>query len=91
MRVWRSIDGFILLTSFRVEYGLLSGPGAEVGEHLERANATSSVIRGGGGICGLSLGGGANGCLRGKKWSTSITLAGIAYLIFKSEVYGFIG
>ena len=65
----RRIDGLILLTCFQVEYGIQSGPGAEVGEQLERAAAISSVVRGGVDLNGLSLGGGENGSLEGKKWS----------------------
>ena len=63
------IDGLILLTCFQVEYGIPSGPGAEVGEHVERANAISSIVKGGAVLCGLSLGGGEKGSLVGKKWS----------------------
>ena len=59
----------ILLTCYQVELGIPSGPGAEVGEHLERAAAISSVVRGGTNWCGLSLGGGEKGSLGGKKWS----------------------
>ena len=69
-RVRRRIDEFILLTSFKVEYGILSGSGAEVGEHLERADAMSSVVRGGAVRCGLRLDGGENCSLGGKKWSS---------------------
>jgi len=50
-----------------VEYGIPSGPGAEVGEHLERAAAISTVVKAGADICGLSLGGGEKGSFGGKK------------------------
>ena len=53
-----------------MEHGILSGPGAEVGEHLKRADAISSIVRGGAVLCGLSLGGGANGPFGGKRWSS---------------------
>jgi len=66
-RVWRRIDGFILLTLFQTEYGIPSGPGAEVGEHLESADDISSGVRGGAVLCGLSRGGGEKGSLGGKK------------------------
>jgi len=33
------------LTFFQTEYGIPSGPGAEVGELLERASLISSVVR----------------------------------------------
>jgi len=66
-RVGGRIDEFILLTCFQVEYGILSASGAEVGEHLERADTMSAVVRGGAVLCGLSLGCGENCSFGGKK------------------------
>jgi len=59
----------MVLTYFQAEYGIPSGPGAEVGDHLERAIAISSFVSGGAFLSGLSLGGGENGSFGGKKWS----------------------
>ena len=69
--MWRRIEGLILLTCFQVEWGIPSGPGADVGEHFESAVAISSVVRGGADLFGLSLGGGEKGSLGGKKCSRS--------------------
>jgi len=69
-RVASRIEGLILLTCFQVEYGIPSGPGAEVGEHLESAAAISSVVKGGAVLWGLSLSGGVKGSLGEKKWSS---------------------
>jgi len=59
----------ILLTCFRVEYGIPSRPGAEFREYFERAAAISCVVRGGAYLFGLSLGCGEKGSLEGKMWS----------------------
>jgi len=40
------IVGLIRLPFFHRAYGTLSGPGAEEGEDLERANMISSFVRG---------------------------------------------
>ena len=37
----------MVCTFFQTEYGTPSGPGAEEGEDLARAAATSSLVRGG--------------------------------------------
>jgi len=58
-----------VFASFQVEYGIPSGPGAEVGEFLETAVAMSSFVSGGAFLSGLSLGGGENGSCGGRKWS----------------------
>jgi len=52
------IKGLVLLTCFQVEEGIPSGPGADVGEHLERAMVISSLVSGGAFLWGLNLGGG---------------------------------
>jgi len=65
--MWTRTEGLILLTCFAVEYGIPSGPRAEVGEHLERAVAISSFVSGGAFLSGLSLGGGENGSFAGKR------------------------
>jgi len=61
------MEGFSLLTCFQVEYGIPSGPGAVVGEHLERAVAISSFVSGGAFLSGRNLGGGREWILRGGK------------------------
>jgi len=38
-RTWRRTEGLILLTCFQVEYGIPSGSGADVGDHLDRVMA----------------------------------------------------
>jgi len=58
----------IAFTRFQVRYRMPSGPGAEEEENLEIAWAISSLVGGGVELCGLSLGGGQNGALGGKKW-----------------------
>jgi len=39
-------EGLMRCTDFHTEYGMWSGPGAEVFENLERALETSSEVRG---------------------------------------------
>jgi len=41
------MEGLILLTCLQAEWGITSGPGAEVGDHVERADAISSLVSGG--------------------------------------------
>jgi len=72
-RIWRRMEEFSLLTCFQVEYGIPSGPGADGGDHIERAVAISSLVSGGAFLSGRSLGGGKNGSCGGKKWSNRLT------------------
>jgi len=62
----------IPLTWFQTKYGMLSGPGDELAEHLERAADISSVVRAGADLKGLSLSGGEHWSLAGKKSSNRI-------------------
>jgi len=64
---WRRLEGLTLVTFCQVEYSTPSGQGAEVGEQLERAPATSLFVRGGAFANGMSLDGAVNGSMGGKK------------------------
>jgi len=60
-----------MFTCFQVEYGMPSSPGAEEGEHFDKAVDISSPASRGAFLFRLSLRGGENASLGLKKWSRS--------------------
>jgi len=68
------IVGLIRLTLFHTQYETPSGPGAEVGEDLERASMTSSFERRTAEWFLVRRSRPGRGSLGGKKWSSSALL-----------------
>ena len=70
----------MIFTLFQTEYGTPSGPGAEEGENLARAAATSSLVRGTADGCRWRRPRVGSSGFGGKKWSRR------ALLIYTGEL-----
>ena len=68
------MSGAMRWRDFQTEYGMVSGPGAEVGEHFVRAAEISSAVRGVQSAKGRRMEGRVRGGCGGKKWLSKASL-----------------
>ena len=59
---------------FQTEYGMVSGPGAEEGEHFDRAAEISSAVSAVQSAKGQRMEGRGRGGCRGKKWLSKASI-----------------